>query len=375
MTDELAVIEPSPQPLALFGTTDPGLVIERASQVATVLAKIVNERKLYAIVDGKKFPTVEGWTMLGGMLGVFAHTEWTQPILDEGGKVRGYKARVVARTLSGIEVGAAEAMCMRGESRQWNDSAKDYALLSMAQTRATSKAMGNPLRWVFKLAGYEGASSEEMDGQRSTTGEIPVGQASPETATAYVEAQGSDQRQAISVDSPPTVVDAIRGSAAAVTPAPPHTPVARSTGPKAKRQNVVTAPQASTVPVAVAQEAPTSSAPPDLLDAAPAPSTPVDDGLGPQRQLVRQSAAEVVHVRAVIENVKRALEGQEAIPVPPKTPGSESDAALVRRIETDWPGRTLATLGATELQGLLERLEGTLAKHQAVMAERGIKDA
>lgn len=159
-------------PLALFGTTDPIEVIARASRIATELAKIVNERKLYAVIQGRKFPTVEGWTMLGGMVGVFAHTEWVNPVKNEAGDVRGYHARVSARTLGGIEVGAAEALCMRGESAQWNESAKDYALMSMAQTRATGKAMGNPLRWVFKLAGYETSSAEEMPSSVTEDGEI-----------------------------------------------------------------------------------------------------------------------------------------------------------------------------------------------------------
>src|SRR6266704_6085987 len=107
------------EPFTLFGTTDPLEVIERASRLATALAKIVNERKLYAVIQGRKFPTVEGWTMLGGMVGVFAHTEWSVELLDTDNHIRGYKARVAARTLAGIEVGAAEAVCIKGESKQW----------------------------------------------------------------------------------------------------------------------------------------------------------------------------------------------------------------------------------------------------------------
>src|SRR6202162_1210490 len=94
--DQLAVIEPQ-APLALFGTTDPLQVIATAAKVATALAEVVNERKLYAIVNGKKFPTVEAWTLLGSMLGVFPITEWSRPLVNDEGVVRGYEARVVAR--------------------------------------------------------------------------------------------------------------------------------------------------------------------------------------------------------------------------------------------------------------------------------------
>src|SRR6266702_2011161 len=204
------------EPFTLFGTTDPIEVIERASRLATALAKIVNERKLYAVIQGRKFPTVEGWTMLGGMVGVFAHTEWTKPVVNEAGQLRGYQARVSARTLSGIEVGAAEALCLRGESKQWDETAKDYALISMAQTRATSKAMGNPLRWIFKLAGYETAGAEEMPGHISQDGEIEPAKASPES------------RAALSAEVSPVsdVAGAISDSqtmASAVTSPPPQT--------------------------------------------------------------------------------------------------------------------------------------------------------
>jgi hypothetical protein len=34
----------------------------------------------------------------------------------------------------------------------------------MAQTRAQSRALGAPLKFVVKLAGYEGTPAEEMDG-------------------------------------------------------------------------------------------------------------------------------------------------------------------------------------------------------------------
>jgi hypothetical protein len=35
----------------------------------------------------------------------------------------------------------------------------------MAQTRATSKALGSPLRFIVTLAGYEGTPAEEMPSQ------------------------------------------------------------------------------------------------------------------------------------------------------------------------------------------------------------------
>jgi hypothetical protein len=76
------------------------------------------------------------------MLGVFPVCVWTRP-LERDGQQFGWEARVEARTRSGELVGAAESQCTRDE----NTWAKrdDYALRSMAQTRATSKALRQPL--------------------------------------------------------------------------------------------------------------------------------------------------------------------------------------------------------------------------------------
>jgi hypothetical protein len=88
------------------------------------------------------------------MLGVFPETEWTRQI--EGG----WEARVVAKTLNGQVVGAAEAMCTHSENTWRNRD--EYALRSMAQTRAVSKALRLPLGFVMQLAGYEATPAEEM---------------------------------------------------------------------------------------------------------------------------------------------------------------------------------------------------------------------
>jgi hypothetical protein len=253
MTDsqELAVIEPQ-APLALFGTNDPVQVIETAARVATALAEVVNKRGLFAIINKRKFPTVEAWTLLGSMLGVFPVTEWTRPVLDAEGNVRGYEARVVARTLGGRIVGAGEAMCVRGESATWGPRAIDNALRSMAQTRATSKALRGPLDFVFKLAGFQPTPAEEMvsDEGRApavdTDGVIANPSADSLTAAQQgAESAGSDKGAALPSSGPtPT--------AAANTTAP-SVNQGRSVGPRAKRGNVVPAPQGVTATAVPAQ--------------------------------------------------------------------------------------------------------------------------
>ena len=159
MTTELAVTQdgevvPQRAPMTLFGTDDPQAVVERASSVATALASVIKERKLSSKISGKDHVNVEGWTLLGSMLGVFAEVEWSRQ-LDNG-----WEARAVARTLNGNVVGAAEAMCTTGEYR-WG-KADPYAVRSMAQTRAVSKALRLPLGFIMHLAGYSATPAEEL---------------------------------------------------------------------------------------------------------------------------------------------------------------------------------------------------------------------
>ena len=159
-------------PLTLFGTDDPAAVVERATRVATVLADVIKQRRLSAHIGDRDHIMLEGWTLLGSMLGVFGEVEWTRPIAD------GWEARAVARTMSGVTVGSAEAMCTRAE-RTWKQR-DEYAIRSMAQTRALSKALRLPLGFIVELAGFAATPAEEMDAIEQPDrrgGERPSGQA------------------------------------------------------------------------------------------------------------------------------------------------------------------------------------------------------
>lgn len=158
-------------PITLFGTDQPEAVVERASAVATALGAVINDRRLYASISGKKHVQVEGWTLLGSMLGVFAEIEWSRPLEN------GWEARAVARTLAGNVVGAAEAMCTVNEGR-WR-SADTYAVRSMAQTRAVSKALRMPLGFIMHLAGYSATPAEEVPEDQPERSARAPGQAAP----------------------------------------------------------------------------------------------------------------------------------------------------------------------------------------------------
>jgi hypothetical protein len=161
-TNALAPPAEATSAITLFGTTEPVLLIERATEVANALAGVVEKKQLYSTISGKRHVRVEGWTLLGSILGVFPVVVRTTELFRDEGKPFGFEAYVEARTRGGEVVGSAVARCTRDE-RRWK-SADDYAILSMASTRATSKAMRLPLGWVMTLGGYEATPAEEMDG-------------------------------------------------------------------------------------------------------------------------------------------------------------------------------------------------------------------
>lgn len=156
---------PVPQPPALFGTDDPVEVVEHAVRVADALKGVVVAKKLISNIQGREYPLVEAWTTLAAMLRLTAVCEWSRKT-PEGD---GWEARALVRDRSGAIIGAAEAQCTRGE-RTWAKR-DDYALRSMAQTRATSKALRSVLGFIMVLAGYEATPEAEMPGSEppSTT--------------------------------------------------------------------------------------------------------------------------------------------------------------------------------------------------------------
>lgn len=145
------------------------------TKVAAVLADIIQQRKLYKMISGKKHVLVEGWTVMMAMLGVTPHTVWTKPLSDPPG----WEARVEWRTADGRVMAAGEGMCNRGES-SWRKR-DDFALRSMAQTRATSRGARQAFSFIVELAGYSPTPEEEMPG------EVPREEA-PATTRRSVEA-------------------------------------------------------------------------------------------------------------------------------------------------------------------------------------------
>jgi len=161
----LAIREQAPPPPALFGTHEPCEIVSKATAVADSLKSVIKKQGLISNIQGKEYPRCEAWTLLGTMLGVFPVCVWTKQV-DQG-----WEARVEARTRDGSILGAAEAQCLRSE-RNWSNR-DDFALRSMAQTRATAKALRMPLGFVMTLAGFCPTPAEEMENDHPPSKPVP----------------------------------------------------------------------------------------------------------------------------------------------------------------------------------------------------------
>lgn len=193
MTDQLAAID-NAMNLVLVG--DPAKQIEQAEKACKALMEIVKKRELYIKIGKATHLKVEAWLLLGHFFGVTPRVVSVFSVTDDMTGHSGFEATVEAVHLqSGRVIGQAIARCLNNEEN-WgmrpkyagNGDARhkvgevatpSFQLESMAQTRATSKALSSVLRWVVILGGgnVEGTPAEEMTGQREETQEQQSGSA------------------------------------------------------------------------------------------------------------------------------------------------------------------------------------------------------
>jgi hypothetical protein len=147
----LAVRPASGAELALV---NPEATLENATRVATVLAGALQKANLYTPIQGKRHVNAEGWTLLAQLTGHSPTIAWTRRTDD------GWEARCEVLDGNGLVVSAAEAQALRTENAKW--TREDYAVRSMAQTRATSKALKLRLGFIVSLAGFASTPAEEM---------------------------------------------------------------------------------------------------------------------------------------------------------------------------------------------------------------------
>ena len=124
------------------------------------------EKTMVSNISGNEFLKVEAWELIGSFAHLRAETEWTKPFIVND-QIEGFESKVELVDLETGEKrgGGATAMCGMDESvtmGQKTIGAKRNSAMSMAQTRATSKAFRMQFAYVAVLGGYSPTTAEEM---------------------------------------------------------------------------------------------------------------------------------------------------------------------------------------------------------------------
>lgn len=134
---------------------DPDQQLEFAQKAAKTLMKWVEQKPKKVVINGEQFLEFGDWQIIARFYGATVGVEWTKGI------DKGWEARAVVYR-NGEILASAEAMCTRDE-KNWKNR-DEFMIKSMAQTRASAKALRQAFGWVAELAGMKSTPAEEMDG-------------------------------------------------------------------------------------------------------------------------------------------------------------------------------------------------------------------
>ncbi len=161
MDNELIAVESNstaPHSLRLLKSQEE--IAKENGQALQVLHEILDNKEKVVKINGKRHLENDDWVAIGTAYGLGVKTGDAEPV--EIFEAKGFKAKaeVIDRN-TGLVVGGAEAYCLDNEQNWLN---RDYyQMASMAQTRASSKALANQLKGVVALyKSLSGTPAEEM---------------------------------------------------------------------------------------------------------------------------------------------------------------------------------------------------------------------
>jgi hypothetical protein len=150
-----------PEAQALVPAQEMTDLLARGAQQATIIADLLRKQHLITRIGPREHIRFEGWVPIATANGkrldtIEVHYEGTRGAADFTAS-----ACVGLRDIrTGEVVAKAWASCSRRE-KNWN-SRDDYAIESMAQTRAGGKVCRMVYGWIISLAGFEATPSEEI---------------------------------------------------------------------------------------------------------------------------------------------------------------------------------------------------------------------
>lgn len=197
MSDKALVAQQTNQ----LAAANPQAEVERAREMARVLQDVVRQaglaKKLGKRKPGQPEPKehlmFEAWQTIGRFFGVSPEVEWSRPITHNG-RIIGWEARAVVRDREGRVIASAESMCAKDETK-WASSPA-YAVRSMAQTRASAKALRQAFAWVAVLAGYSPTPAEEMESLETQTQDAEVIPTPPDDEPIVGKKPWTDEQRA-----------------------------------------------------------------------------------------------------------------------------------------------------------------------------------
>lgn len=135
------------------------LSMDKAKKLAKQLQKFAEDNRLSVEIAGKQYMQAEGWQFIGTHMGLTDIIESCDKT-DSKDEIQ-YKASVIVINQQGTIISRGIAYCSNKESKR--KGFEEYAIASMAQTRAIGKAYRNFLAWIVKMAGYEATPYDEID--------------------------------------------------------------------------------------------------------------------------------------------------------------------------------------------------------------------
>jgi hypothetical protein len=163
MTTEIVHVEPNNLPSITPEQFDKSLVDAQAK--AKSLKNMISSNDWAVDIRGSEHIRVEAWITLATGYNCTAKV-----VPGSVKQIEGYRCAWEARAEvlrdngdgTTTVIGGAESECGTLGDGVWEKSQPSYAVKSMAQTRAISKAISSCFRWVVVLAGYSGTPYEEM---------------------------------------------------------------------------------------------------------------------------------------------------------------------------------------------------------------------
>lgn len=168
----------------------------KAKKTANELMNFVKVNNLSTSIAGKQYMYVEAWQFVGEtQMGLTQVVTSCDPVKTDDEKEVKYKAVVEIFNNSGTVISRGFAFCSNKETKK--KSFDEYAIASMAQTRAIGKAYRNILAWLVRMAGYEATPAEEINPNMRENLEAELSEKKAEIFEQFTERSITDSQQMI----------------------------------------------------------------------------------------------------------------------------------------------------------------------------------